>query len=289
MLGHPLRTAGALVLLALAAYAQVPAVPQFEVASIKPSLGPQERRAQKIPIPANTTDPGTYQVYMPLASLIRKAYRLEADQKLTGPDWLTTQYFEVAARLPQGATQAQTPEMLQALLAERFKLALHKVSKEEEVYLLKVGKDGPKLKEAAADAGPASKWVPKADGQQRLMVIGTANGSMVYSRLNGVVYFDASKISLPELASRLKVEVEAPVIDKTGLTGFYAVSMAVPALWLRASAPRAFATDGAVDASEPVGAGISTSLDSLGLKLEKGKATFEHYVVDHAEKIPTEN
>jgi len=65
--------------------------------------------------------------------------------------------------------------------------------------------------------------------------------------------------------------------------------MAVPALWLRASAPRAFATGGAVDASEPAGAGISRSLETLGLKLEKGKAVLEHFVVDHAEKVPTEN
>ena len=112
MFGHPIRIALVTGLIVAAALAQASSALRFEVASIKPSLAPQERRAQKIPIPTDTTDPGTYQVYTPLAYLIRKAYRLEADQKLTGPDWLTTQYFEVAARLPQGATQAQVPAKL---------------------------------------------------------------------------------------------------------------------------------------------------------------------------------
>jgi len=88
---------------------------------------------------------------MSLAELIRIAYRVKAYQ-VSGPDWMASERFDVLAKLPEGASSAQVPEMLQALLAERFKLTMHRESKEHAVYALVVGRNGPKLKESAPDA-----------------------------------------------------------------------------------------------------------------------------------------
>ena len=183
----------------------------------------------------------------------------------------------MSAKLPNGATQEQVPGMLQALLAERFQLAVKWEGKEQPVYLLTVGKDGPKLKEAAADAGPDSHWEPMAGGRSPILLSGTAEGRRAYSRLNGKIIFDANRISLAELASAMGKEVGQPVLDRTGLKGFYEVSVVVPGMWLHGAD------------SDPSGANIFKSVEGLGLVLEKSKASIDNLVVEHVAKVPTEN
>ena len=85
-------------------------------------------------------------------------YKVELYQ-ISGPDWITTSRFDVQATLPAGATKAQIPEMLQALLADRFGLTLHREPKEQSVYALLIGKGGPKLKEGAADNTHLDTWL----------------------------------------------------------------------------------------------------------------------------------
>ena len=79
-----------------------------------------------------------------LASFISRAYRVRSFQ-ISGPQWMNTTRFDIFAKLPGGASPDQVLEMLQTLLAERFRLVLHRESKEFPVYMLVVGKEGPKL------------------------------------------------------------------------------------------------------------------------------------------------
>ena len=109
----------------------------------------------------------------------------------------------------------------------------------------------------------------------------TVDGWLAYFQLKGNVALEANRITLPNLAAALRREMDLPVVDQTGLKGFYEVSLPVPGLWLRRS--------GSAEASEPSGVNLSKSLEKVGLKLEKGKAPIEHLVVDHAEKAPTGN
>ena len=262
-------------------YAQAPA-PRFEVASVKPSLSPAELRAAGKAPPRPATDPGRYAVNTNLSVLLQTAYGVKAFQ-LTGPDWMAAQYVEIAAKLPEGANKEQVPEMLQALLAERFRAVVRRETKDENVYLLTVGKDGPKLKAGDPDA----KWVPNTGGRATIARAGTATGWIAYSKLDGMILFDANNINLPDLASRIRQEVDLPVIDKTGLQGTYAVSMNVPGLSLTAAAPAGAA--GSNQASDPSGVNIFKSVEKLGLKLEKGRAPIEHILVEHLEKAPTAN
>ena len=89
-----------------------------------------------------------------LRDLIRTAYEVK-DYQITGADSLGSpmdaQRFNIQATMPEGATEKQVPQMLQTLLAERFKLVIRRETKEQSVYALVVAKGGPKLKEAEPD------------------------------------------------------------------------------------------------------------------------------------------
>jgi uncharacterized protein (TIGR03435 family) len=152
-----LVTIGLVLVLAPAGlFAQNPAAaPAFEVASIKPSgpLDPGKIGTGKfhigMSIDAARVDIGG----LPLRDLICIAYRLKPYQ-VSGPDWMSGQRFDVVATIPEGASKDKVPEMLQALLVERFKLTIHRDTKEHSVYALVVGKNGLKMKESTPGADP---------------------------------------------------------------------------------------------------------------------------------------
>src|SRR6185437_10301848 len=87
------------------------------------------------------------------------------------PDWIEQARFDIVAKLPEGTTQDQIPEMLVALLADRFKLTVHRENKEHAIYALVAGKNGPKLKpaevqntEAPGGNGPMPGGEPSPGG-----------------------------------------------------------------------------------------------------------------------------
>jgi uncharacterized protein (TIGR03435 family) len=136
--------------------------------------------------------------------------------------------------------------MLQALLADRFKLKVHHINKDLPVYNLVVGKNGPKLKESGA--GAKFSMVTRTGKQSNRITASHATMTNLLSQL----YF----------AGR-------PVFDKTGLTGAYDFEIE-------------FADPSATDSSSP---SLFTAVqEQLGLKLEPGVAPFDTIVIDHAEK-----
>jgi len=116
----------------------------FEVASIKPA-NPMPMGQVQIGMKVD----GSLLQYsnVSLKECIRAAYRVK-DFQVEGPDWLGSARFDIVAKLPEGSPRSQVPEMLQALRAERFKLALHRDSREQTVYAMVVAKGGAKLKPA---------------------------------------------------------------------------------------------------------------------------------------------
>src|ERR1019366_1137981 len=141
---------GLALLAAGAAFAQVP---EFEVATIKAATPPDRGQIMAgapmhvgMKIDAARVDIG----FMSLADLIRTAYDVKPYQ-ISGPDWIKSERFDILAKMPDGATKEQVPAMLQALLADRFKLTVHKESQEHPIYALIVGKGGSKLKDALPD------------------------------------------------------------------------------------------------------------------------------------------
>jgi uncharacterized protein (TIGR03435 family) len=264
----------------------------------------------------------------PLIGLICAAYKVKPYQVKGGADWVNTQRFDVLAKLPEGATKDQVPEMLQTLLAERFKLTVHRDKTETPVYALVVGKGGPKLKEALPDepvpaaepdpAGtpsspPAAKGeivVGKGDDQVRMkqsgngVVINSKQiGTMRASVENGVIHMESEKMTMETLAAALSQYLDRPVVDLTELKGKYQVALDITmadALRVAAKAgvslPMGMMKPGAGPggspadaASDPSGSSLFTSVQQLGLKLDARKLPYEFIVIDHLEKMPTEN
>ena len=256
-----------------------PAGPKFEVASIKPvplsSAGPPAHVGIKID--AARVDIG----YWSIRQLILRAYGLPSYQ-LTGPDWMNNCRFDVAAKFLDGTTQDQLPQMLQWLLAERFGLVAHSETTDLPAFALVVGKGGPKMRPAAPDADDSVELA----STNRLERVGRtldnlwsydkSFGGAAMSITDGVLHGEFKKMTMDGLAQLLASQMRAPVIDLTGLEGKYQVTLDLPVPGGDTSTMDAFTS-------------VFSMVQRLGLKLEQRKARIAVLVVDHVERVPTEN
>ena len=291
--------------------------PAFEVVSVKPAppLNPADVVAGKLHVGMSVDGARVDIGFLSLADLIPIAYKVKRYQ-VSGPDWMASQRFDVLAKLPEGASRDQVPAMLQTMLADRFKLAIHRENKERSVYALVVAKDGPKLKESPPDAN-----APDAAGADKGGATGTGNAQVHVSRegagavitggetgktritmgSGGLMHLESERMTMARFADLLSPFLDRPVEDMTGLKGNYQVALDISMADLRnvarsvgvgipgaAPAPDA-AGRPAEAASEPSGSSIFAAVQRLGLKLESRKGPVEVIVVDHVEKTPTEN
>ena len=259
-----------LLLAACTAAAQTGGGPlSFEVASVKPSA-PITSKEGKMRVGKTISGSRVEMNYVSLADLVQTAYRVKPYQ-VTGADWTQSDHFDVLAKMPEGATQDQMPEMLQALLAERFKLTLRRENKEHAIYALLVGKYGLQVQEAEPGPDP-----PAASGAK-----------------TGSVMIVNRKMTLAAFADFLARFVDRPVVDMTGTKATYQITMEIPIEYLIADKAKRDATEapraGSDSASDPASSPMFAAIPQFGLKLEPRKAPMEVLVIDHAEKIPTAN
>src|SRR5215813_690699 len=92
---------------------------EFEVASIKPASDQVQQVAAGLHIDGAQVALN----YFSIKDIVGIAYRVKPNQ-IIGPDWLTGQRFTIAAKLPDGASQDQVPQMLQSLVTERFQMKM---------------------------------------------------------------------------------------------------------------------------------------------------------------------
>jgi len=255
--------------------------PEFEVASIKPSAPLRDRPV----FTRSNGGPGTdyptritIENYL-LRSLISQAYQVEFAQ-VSGPDWLTTEKFDIAAKVPAGATKKQVPVMLQNLLAERFHLTIHREKKEGPVYDLVVAKNGPKFKESPRSlASQNSSEQPLARlrlGPDGFPALGNGRGYRM-AIMNNRAAARFTDASMTQLAALLQGQLDHPVTNATGLTGKYDFNLQ----WV---------TDGLAPLGDDPGPPLMVAVqEQLGLKLEQKKGFVDIIVVDHIDKVPTEN
>jgi uncharacterized protein (TIGR03435 family) len=241
--------ANCFILAALAASGQIESSPAFEVASVKPNTsGSGSSRT------SGTTGQLTI-TNRSLKELIEMAYSVQ-DFQVLAPDWLGSAKFDIVAKIPAGAKQNRRPAMMQALLAERFQLAVHRQSKEMPAYALVVGKSGPKLQQVEPGGTNVNN-----------------NGN------NNSRHITAERVSMAVLAETLARIVEHPVVDWTGLEGAYKLKLEYTPDNAKSDGP-----DGAA------GPSIYTALqEQLGLKLQTQKLPIGIIVVDRVERVPTEN
>jgi uncharacterized protein (TIGR03435 family) len=237
----------------------------FEVASVKLSVPSKEGKDRVgVAVRGATVEAN----FTSLSELVRIAYRV-APYQVAGPDWTVSERFDVLAKMPEGASVDQMPEMLQTLLAERFQLTLHRESRPRAVYALLVGKDGINLRIAEPGADP-----PAANGAKTVNPL----------QLN-------RQMTLTAFADFLARFVDRPVIDMTGLKGTYQIAMAIPVEDLiKAKVAVDAAMRGGSDSTPELdGSPMFAAIRKFGLKLEPRKTAVDVLVIDHAEKRPTEN
>src|SRR5262249_35144140 len=128
----------AIVFGAAALFGQNPARLSFEVASIRPSSGVPP---QGVAAGARIDGAQFRTTFLTLKDYIAMAYRVKLYQ-ISGPDWIGTDRFDVAATLPDGSLPSQVSTMMQALLEERFQLKFHREKKDFPIYALEVVKGG---------------------------------------------------------------------------------------------------------------------------------------------------
>ena len=311
-----IMSAGLVVFTSCAAWAQTAEnSPAFEVASVKPAAPITGNRIQvMLRGGPGSSDPGqiTY-TNVTVKNVLTQAYGVKGFQ-ISGPGWLDSGRYDIVAKLPRGATKAEFMAMLQNLLAERFKLTLHREKKDLQMYALVVGKNGPKLKESAQEAapkeggpvdGPAAtmgKLTMGRDGFPVLPAAMAGRGGMAMTMMNGNARMTANGQTMAGLAEMLSGQLDLPVVDMTGLTGKYdytlyfapegMAGMRLPG-GLPPPPPPSEAGGGMPAASAPdaqSNPNLFTALqEQLGLKLEQRKGPVELLVIDHLERAPIEN
>jgi uncharacterized protein (TIGR03435 family) len=177
--------------------------------------------------------------------------------QISGSGWIESEAYDVVATMPPETGKQDFCVMLQNFLAERFAVVVHREAKDFPVYEIVIAKNGPRLKEY----DPALKA-----GLSATMTMATA-------------HMIAQGQPIASLASFLRHPVERFVVDKTGLTGKYDFELDY--------LPDSTASTAVEESTAP---GVFDALEKqLGLKLVAAKASFDVIVVDHANRVPTEN
>lgn len=198
--------------------------------------------------------------------IIAAAYNLDESLVTGGPDWLDSDRLDLVAKAPANASQAERLSMLQALLAERFKLSIRHDPKIGSEYVLTVSKDGAKLQPGT---GPQ-------DGQYCLPVTGEPRQAHV--RCAGHSMRHLAQL-LTDIAPNY---LDLPVVDKTGLQGTYAFQLD----WMgKRQYDASVAAVAAGAAKDPLAVSIFDAVAKLGLSLDKREVRKDAIVVDKAERI----
>jgi uncharacterized protein (TIGR03435 family) len=256
-----LTLAGVTVLFADAIHAQTQSAarPQFEVASVQPV--DSDRRDEHAIEPS----PGGLRMRsLNVIGLVMWAYQMEAANQIRGgPDWVRTKDFDIAAKAAGPVSTGQLRLMLQSLLADRFKLALHREQRVVPLYSLVVDKGGLKIHEVERQ--------PQSGG-----MLGWADGAVTYKMVNHISQLAAVPSNFLE---------GRPVQDKTGLAGVYELTLNVE---MDADQMKRMPQAGMAFTGFGYTAGVFDALGRLGLKLEASRGMAEFLVIDHLE-LPSGN
>lgn len=220
-------------------------------------------------------------VRQPLQNILLTAYIPEAGGLFLNrienmPDWARNDRYDIDARVsdvdrtawndPKNQP-AMLQQYLQAMLADRLKLTVHREYKTVPVYELVVAKSGAKFSETKPDEHSSAEAI-------------LPGGGRMGQNPDGATHF--SNFTMGLLAGLLTTKSDRPVLDKTGLTGRYSLDVHEPQ---QMAAPSATSNGESEDERRPA---VADALKSVGLELKSAKEPVEYLVIDYIEK-PTEN
>ena len=243
-------TALVLLLLSSTLFAQQAAGPAFEVASIKAAEMPTLQKIMAGQLHAGINIKGTLGDFgfVSLAELLPYAFRVKSYQ-VAGPDWMQDTRWDILAKIPDESLSDKAPEMMQALLAERFGMKVHHEQRENQIFELVADKGGIKFGDAGPEepaptaekpAGtlPGSMFGSFGVGPSNMNVAPDGNGMVISGGPGGRMrvgrgadnglQLSFARIGMPELATLLTPFVERPVFDGTGMSGVYKIDLDLP-------------------------------------------------------------
>ncbi|MBV8845023.1 MAG: TIGR03435 family protein [Bryobacterales bacterium] len=264
---------------------------RFEVASIRPTTS--EFATSGAATAGVRIDGVQFRASMPLRGLVAVAYNTGPYQFET-PEWMSSQWYEIAATLPEGHTKVdEVREMLQGLLTERFNMKTHRQIKDRPVYALTVAK-----------SGISAKYDPLDPIERSVEAVSTGTEMSTMAKLPrgatlaiGGDKVEAKKFTMGMLADQLTRFVDRPVVDQTGLAADAAYDLTLELThedFLATRVQSAIAAGmtpppQAMKLLEASGDSLHTALAKIGLKLEAKKVPMEVLVIDSADKEPSEN
>ena len=264
--------------------------PKFEVASVRPNTSGDNKVGIDIQPGGRATA-----VNAPLMMIIRSAYRLQEFQLVGAPDWVLSARYDITAKADRefpppvpGGEISPAQLMFQSLLEERFKLTVHRETRELPMYALVVarpdGRLGPQLTPstldcAAINAARRSGTPPSPPKPGERPLCGIRIG---FGQLTGTGF------PLTNLASSLVQFVQRSVVDRTGLSGHYDFDLKWTPDQLPPR-PAGMPADQRIRVNgveiDPNGPSIFTAVqEQLGLKLDAQRGPVEVLVIDHIER-----
>jgi uncharacterized protein (TIGR03435 family) len=225
----------------------------FEVASIR-AVKPGEHAEPSLDVSPSHLTIRRYN----LRSMVEWAYRMDG-REIVGSNLLDAQDFDITAKAAAPASADELRLMLQTLLAERFRLALHREQKLLPLYSLVVDKDGPKMHEVQEE--------PRQGGR-----LGWRDSVFTYQMVSHISQLAAI---LPDFLE------DRPVRDNTGLIGVYEIALSVE---MDAEQIKRMPQPGTVFTGFGYTSGVFDAVERLGLKLVATKGPVEILVIDHVEK-----
>jgi uncharacterized protein (TIGR03435 family) len=262
--------------------------PEFEVVSVKPAAKLTMAMMNARQFHSRVDNAAFEESNASLPHLISVAYNINWD-RVSGPSWMNEQFYAIAAKLPTGSTKEQIPAMLQKVLAERFKLAIHHDQKVQQVYLLTVSKSGSKLKESSGDIDPAMQGCNSRPGRYRCRASTLA---LLAGNLTAMSRMFAATPHTPDSDGVETRNIDLPVVDQTGLKGVYDIDLQwVPPAYMGNGRGGRGGRGGNLPPPDPdtKATSIFGAFEALGLRLQPGKHAFDILVVDHVERTPSEN
>ncbi|HXM39684.1 MAG TPA: TIGR03435 family protein [Bryobacteraceae bacterium] len=222
------------------------------MASIQPSKPAEQSVITRLPGGRFTAEKSTLKI------LVKWAYELTDDELVGGPKWTDSDRYDIVATPENDAGNEQVGRdgqirmMVRSMLADRFKLAMHREAREMPAYVLSVSKDGPKLTATTHPPGPQVRM--RWNGQMRIMT------------------FQAAPVSY--VARSLSAQLHRKVVDETNVQGAFDCKLEWSPDMDRA-APQS-------------GPSIFTAIQQLGLRLRMERVSVDVYVIDGVQR-PSDN
>lgn len=251
------KVAGLCVLLSVCIAGTASVQKNFAISSIRPNQAKKDS-------PELTISPTTLSIHnIPLNMIIARAYSI-ADYQLSGPTWLRDERFDIIAKTD--APVADDDEMmllLQHLLADRFRLTLHRETRRLPAYQLTVAKNGPKLEPSETGSDLPFKKANKDKG----------------------THIAAEHLTMQQFAEILSHRLRSAVQNATGLSGTYRVRLN----WTGDDQKDKTGKPGKQTATDDLPSVFTALQEQLGLRLEARKEPVAAFVIDHVNKTPTPN